>query len=60
MFREWVEKNLQEPFFQAEMHKAQINLTEDADKNLGTIKALAVYGATYVAFCIYCYAKYIN
>ncbi|MFZ5647507.1 MAG: hypothetical protein ACOY30_07810 [Bacillota bacterium] len=59
MLKEWLERNLQEPFFRAEMVKAGINVVERADQNLGTIKAMAFCGAIYMAFCVFWYAKYI-
>ncbi len=58
MLREWMEKNLQDPFFQAEMYKAEINV-EEGSRDFGTIGTLTVFGMVYVAFCIYSYAKYI-
>lgn len=59
MLREWMEKNLQEPFFKAEMVKTRINVAEGAEENLGTVKAMAVFGTLYMSFCAYGYAKYI-
>lgn len=59
MLREWTERNLQDPFFQAEMYKAQINLEEGSSRDFGTIGTLAAFGTAYVAFCVYSYAKYI-
>ena len=59
MLNEWVERNLQDPFFRAEMVKAEINLVKDADSNLGTVKAMAVFGSAYMAFCVYSYIRYI-
>ncbi|MFZ5651709.1 MAG: hypothetical protein ACOY4I_12750 [Bacillota bacterium] len=59
MLKEWLERNLQDPFFRAEMVKAGINVAEGADKNLGTVSAMAFFGAIYMAFCVFWYAKYI-
>ncbi|MFZ5642982.1 MAG: hypothetical protein ACOY46_05285 [Bacillota bacterium] len=59
MLKEWVERNLQDPFFRAEMVKAEINVVKDADSNLGTVKSMAVLGSAYMAFCAYSYLKYV-
>lgn len=59
MLGEWLEKNLQDPFFRAEMVKAQVNVVEGAERNLAAIKAMAVFGAVYMTFCVYWFAKYI-
>ena len=59
MLGEWLEKNLQDPFFRAEMVKAQVNVVEGAERNLAGIKAMAVFGTVYMTFCVYWFAKYI-
>lgn len=59
MFNEWVEKNLQDPFYRAEIHRAGINLETRDSRDFGTIKTLAVFGTAYTVFCVYCYAKYL-
>lgn len=59
MLKEWLEKNFQEPFFVAEMAKAQASLVRYEDADLGTVKALAVFGTVYMAFCAYWFARYI-
>jgi hypothetical protein len=59
MLREWLEKNLQEPFLRAEMVKTEINATPGAEANLGTIKALGIFGALYMMVCAYWFARYI-
>jgi len=59
MLTEWLEKNLEEPFFRAEMVKAQTDIVQDADLNLGTVKAMAFFGTVYMVFCVFWYAKYI-
>jgi hypothetical protein len=59
MLKDWMERNLQEPFYQAEIYKAGINLEDGANKDFGTIKTLAVFGTAYIAFCAYSYAKYV-
>ncbi|HBV97331.1 MAG: hypothetical protein JL50_08855 [Peptococcaceae bacterium BICA1-7] len=58
MLREWIERNLQDPFFQAEMYKAGINV-EEGTRDFGTIGILTVFGTAYAAFCVYSYVKYI-
>lgn len=59
MLKEWIEKNLQRPFYQAEILKAQINIAESGEGNLCTVKVMAVYGAVYMSFCVYWFFKYI-
>lgn len=59
MLGEFLEKNLQEPFFMAEMHKVQMSAARETDENLVTIKALAVFGAVYMSFCVYWFGQYI-
>lgn len=59
MLKDWLEKNLQEPFFMAEMAKARANLAPDAELSLAPIKAMAVFGTVYMAFCAYWFVKYI-
>lgn len=59
MLKEWLEKNLQEPFFLAEMARAEASLAQDGEAGLGTVKAVAVFGAVYMTFCLYWFAKYI-
>lgn len=59
MLKEWLERNLQYPFFRAEMVKAEINVAEGADQNLRTVSAMAFFGTIYMAFCVFWYAKYI-
>ncbi|KJS02103.1 MAG: hypothetical protein VR68_03490 [Peptococcaceae bacterium BRH_c4a] len=59
MLTEWVEKNLEGPFFCAEMVKARINIAQGADLNLGTVKAMASFGAVYMVLCVFWYAEYI-
>ncbi|MFZ5634342.1 MAG: hypothetical protein ACOY40_16015 [Bacillota bacterium] len=59
MIRKFLEKNLQEPFFLAEMYKAQVSVAGGAESNLGTIKAMELFGAVYMTFCMYWFARYI-
>lgn len=59
MLKEWLEKNLQEPFFLAEMVKAQTGLVRYEKAGLETVKALAIFGTVYMTFCAYWFAKYI-
>jgi len=59
MFREWLEKNLQEPFFQAEMVKTSISVAEGAGENLSVIKAMALFGTVYMTFCAYWMVRYL-
>ncbi|MFZ5596049.1 MAG: hypothetical protein ACOY31_03455 [Bacillota bacterium] len=55
----WMEKYLQEPFYVAELVKAGINTEEGADRNLGTIKAMAVFGTIYMALCVFWSFQYL-
>lgn len=59
MLKEWLERNLQDPFFRAEMVKTGINVAEGADQNLRTVSAMAFFGAIYMVFCVFWYAKHI-
>lgn len=59
MLGEWLENNLQDPFFRAEMVKVQVNVVEGAERNLASIKAMAVFGTVYMTFCAYWFAKCI-
>ncbi|MCL6477713.1 MAG: hypothetical protein K6T65_04790 [Peptococcaceae bacterium] len=58
MLKKFFEKNLQEPFFLAEIYKAQISVAEGAGGSLGTVKAISVFAAVYMAFCAYWYTIY--
>lgn len=57
MLKEWMERNLQEPFLRAELLKAEAYASQGG-QNLGTVKALAFFGVVYMAFCVFWYAKY--